>query len=376
VSSGRLGLAALYLGVNAPFVYKYVQRSGHDGLAACLAYAVFAIVLVGWGPVLSATLARRTRAAGFWILVAIAAAALLAIQSRFDPAAIRVTRAPAIEEWLSRLLSGRFPYASSTHPSSFPAWFLIAWPFRALGDVGWIQVAAFVAFAALCRSGSRDAPDRAWTAIALLLASPLFLYEVATRSELFANTTLVLAALLLVERARSLPGRIAAGVVTGIALSTRGIAGLVCAVLFPWIFRRRPGEGVVAGLIALATFAATLLPFVLWDPARFRSDGPFAIQSSYAPGWLLAALLATGVVVGARAASARAAWWSVALLLFAAVGSVFVYSIVTEGWNAVLLDDRFDISYFAFGQTAMLYAVARFGVESDRHGAASDPAHA
>lgn len=359
-------LAVLYIGANVPFVFKYVSRAGASGAAASFAYVVVAAALWFLAPAVARGIARRDpRGRAYWAMAVLSALALAAIMSRFDPAGIRVTRAPAIEAWLDRLLSGQFPYAADARPSSFPAWFLMALPFRLAGDVGWIQIAGFLGFAALCRDPARADASRAWAAMALLLASPLFLYEVATRSELFANTTLAVAVLAALEPPRTgWGGRIVAGLAAGIALSTRGIVGLAYAVFFPWRFRHEWRVGAVTALAAAVAFSATLLPFVLWDAPRFLRDGPFAIQLSYAPAWLVAALGGAGVVLGATSPSARRTWFAIAALLYAAIASVFLYSVVTEGWTNVLVGDGFDISYFAFGQTVLLFWLARFATAS------------
>jgi hypothetical protein len=364
----RIALAALYVGANVPFAFKYASRAGADGAIAAWVYAALALALWWGAPAVARATSRRDRRGRLYAGLAVAAAAALAVMMlRFDPGAIRVTRAPAIEQWLDRLLAGEFPYADDARPSSFPVWFLIALPFRLAGDVGWMQIAAFLAFAALCRRLAGLDPARAWTAMALLAASPLFLFEVATRSDLFANTTFVIAILLALEPDPSRPAaRWLAPVAAGIALSTRGIFALALAVLLPWRHRSRPAAGVAPAAIVAATFAATLVPFLLWDAGRFLGDGPLAIQLSYAPRWLVAALGVAGVALGATAPTARRAWLAVALLLYAAIACVFVYSVAAEGWRTVLLGDTFDISYFAFGQTALLAWLAQYEIGPDR----------
>src|SRR5206468_3426717 len=106
-------------------------------------------------------------------------------------------------------------------------------------------------------------------------------------------------------------------------------------------------------------FGATWLPFAIWDPERFARYGPFAIQASYAPWpWLVACGVLT-VILGLRSRSAEAAYGSVALVLFGLISALFLRAVFEHGWTNVLLHDRFDISYFAFAQTFLLYGLAR-----------------
>jgi len=170
----RLALAALYLTANLPFAFKYPQRAGGHGLLAAGLYAAFVTALWLAGPRLARACARRDRAGwGFAAVTAGAAIALALLMTRFDPEALRVTRYPAIREWLGHLFHGRFPYASGVLPSAFPVLFLVALPFHAIGDLGFLQIAAFAAFAWACRRAARAHPQTAWFALGLLLSAPL-----------------------------------------------------------------------------------------------------------------------------------------------------------------------------------------------------------
>jgi hypothetical protein len=366
----RFALAALYVAVNVPFAFKYPQRAGGHGLLAAASYVAFAAALWFAGPRLARAFARRDRSGrGFVAVAACAAIALALLMTRFDPEALRVTRYPAIREWLDHLLHGRFPYASAVLPSAFPVLFLIALPFQAIGDLGFLQIAAFGAFAWACHRAAREHPETAWFALGLLLAAPLFLYEVVTRSELFSNMTLVLLFLAGIEgkaRPVAAPWR---GVAAGLLLSTRGIVGLAYAVFLPWRFRADRRSGIVVAAWCAVTFVATLVPFILWDARRFAQFGPFAIQLSYIPTPLLAGVFAVAIGWGALARSALQAWLGIVWVLFGVIAALFAWSIALQGWTYVLVHDDFDISYFAFAHTFLIWVVARFGASAREPGA-------
>jgi hypothetical protein len=358
----RFALAALYIAVNLPFAYKYPQRAGGHGLLVAALYVAFAAALWLAGPRLARACARRDRGGRAFAIVAVAAAIALAlVMTRFDPAALRVTRYPAIRDWLDHLLHGRFPYASAVLPSSFPVLFLIALPFHLIGDLGFLQIAAFGAFAWACHRAARAHPETAWFALGLLLAAPLFLYEVVTRSELFSNMTLVLLLLAGLE-GRARPSAASwRGIAAGLLLSTRGIVGLAYAVFLPWRFRDDRRSGLVVAAWCAATFVATLVPFVLWDAHRFAQFGPFAIQLSYIPKPLLAAVFVVAIAWGGLARSALQAWLGIVWVLFGVIAALFVWSIALQGWTYILVQDDFDISYFAFAHTFLIWVVARYG---------------
>jgi hypothetical protein len=367
----RFALAALYVAVNVPFAFKYPQRAGGHGWLAATLYVAFAAALWLAGPRLARACARRDRSGrGFAAAAVLAGIALTLVMTRVDPESLRVTRYAAIHEWLGHLLHGRFPYASAVLPSSFPVLFLIALPFHALGDLGLLQIAAFGAFAWACRRAARAHPETAWFALGSLLAAPLFLYEVVTRSELFSNMTLVLVFLAGIEgeaRPAAAPWR---GIAAGLLLSTRGIVGLAYAVFLPWRFRDDRRTGVVVAVWCVIAFVATLVPFILWDAHRFVRYGPFAIQLSYIPKPLLAGAFATAVAWGGLARSARQAWLGIVWILFGVIAALFIGSVALQGWTYVLVQDDFDISYFAFAHTFLIWVVARFGAAAREPGPA------
>jgi hypothetical protein len=357
----RFALAVLYISVNLPFAFKYPQRAGGYGLLAAVLYVAFAAALWLAGPRLARACARRDRSGwGFAAVTACVAITLALVMTRFDPEALRVTRYPAIREWLDHLLHGRFPYASAVLPSSFPVLFLIALPFHAIGEAGFLQIAAFVAFAWACHRAARSHPETAWFALGLLLAAPLFLYEIVTRSELFSNMTLVLLLLSWLEgttRPAATPWR---GIAAGLLLSTRGIVGLAYAVFLPWRFREERRSGIVMAAWCLATFVATLVPFILWDAQRFARFGPFAIQLSYIPKPLLAGVFAAAIAWGSLARSVLQVWLGIVWILFGVIAALFGWSVALQGWTYVLVQENFDISYFAFAHTFLIWVVARF----------------
>jgi hypothetical protein len=357
-----LALPAFYVLLNLPFLAKYPVRAGVSPALAIGGYV--ALVAIVW--MLARALRARVSAARLspgmtFVAAVIVAVGLTVIMRRFDPDTIRVARYTALDQWITRLFAGEFPYASSAAPSSFPFMFVWAMPWYLLGDLGLLQIASWIAFAAVCAWSARDDQTRALGALLALLGSPLFLYEVVTRSELFSNMVLVLLVLVALERARGVRGLARLAVAAGLVLSTRGIVALAGAVALPFRFRREPLRGLAFVAIAGTVFAATLVPFLLWDRDAFLRHGPFSIQLSYAPRGLVLAALVLALALGWRARGPRGATLGIAFALAMPVAAVFLWSVATEGWRRVLLGDDFDISYFAFAHTFLSYAAARFG---------------
>lgn len=362
----RPALGVLCLLANAPVAYKYAVRYGAPAWGAVAASLALIALAVALGPRLDRRLTRSSRPLLAYGVVALAlAVAFVAAMKRFDPHTIRVARWLAIESWLGRFARGEYPYGSGELPSSFPFLFFIAWPFRALGDTGYLQIASFALFAVLCARARPGAGRPALRALLPLAVAPIFSYEVVTRSELFSNMTLVIALLAWLEHERSRPRgplrRAAAGIAAGLLLCTRGIVALIYALALTARFKREIPRGIEFAAVCLASCAAVVLPFVVWDPARFLRAGPFAIQMSYIPGWLLGAAFLAAVALGLRARDSEDVFPALAFLLFAVVGLLFATAVASAGWRPILLGDRFDISYLAFAHTFAVYSLARIG---------------
>jgi hypothetical protein len=151
------------------------------------------------------------------------------------------------------------------------------------------------------------------------------------------------------------------GGVGGLFLSTRGI---VLILLLPYaVFRFRDDilKGFVFMVGACTTFLFTVLPFALWDLETFKAFGPFSIQSSYIPVWMIGTALAVGGLYGLRVRFDRELYTGLAVLLWAVAFIPFLQAVVQEGWHATLLQDRFDIAYFCFCLPCLLLSMRSDG---------------
>jgi hypothetical protein len=341
----------LLAAVSAIFVAKYAVRLGAPGL---FSGALYFTVFVGSA---AAALQIASRSATLLksrsILIATCCLALLALIGILvlSPTS-RVGRLPAITVWLSDLLAGSFPYHAPNQPSGFPVLFVLALPAYLLGNSGLLEVAGVAFFGVALWKMARGGMRVSWVPFLLLLLLPSFYYEVAVRSELFFNMSLVLALVLFSEEwlAPEKKDRTMAAVAIlfGLALSTRAIVGLVYIVYVLWRFRGRPFRGAAFSLTVLMTFLITLVPFILWDSGLFLSNGPFSIQLGYLPPWIIVVFLVAAGAAGLLVRDRREMLFASGALLFSIVFIAFLFSVVESGLVATLSRDRFDIAYFVF----------------------------
>jgi hypothetical protein len=346
------------------FAMKYGARAGVSpgiALAAFLAFFAVHVAVARW---LSSRLPSGKKGAVIaWIGVAVYAAALFAVYSRVDPEHLNIDRWSALSRFWDAFAQGEYPYVRThlgSYISGFPGLFALAFPFWRIGDVGLLQFAALAAFAALALRVARDA-SRAAFVLLLLAGLPLFVYEVVVRSDLFSN--MVLAAWLL--HAGNRPGAFAgrrillAALAWGLVLSTRAVAILPLALAaFPLLKGRAPREVVLSGFVLAATFVATLAPFFLWSPDRFRDVNPYFVQSGAMPAWAVAVVLAFALWLGFRFRASPRLFAHAGGVLFVAVLASWVIKSFKLGWSAALWGNGFDISYFALPMPFLLLHLA------------------
>ena len=345
--------AVLLATVGAAFMLKYGARWTDGAAVLASAYAV------GYAALFMAL--RRVDAGSFrWLqerrlfLVALFAVVLGAgIVVEVVPEASRVGRLPALEEWIRRGMAGLFPWgtATETNPSGLPFLFMLALPFYALGNLGFLEVAGVLLFGLVVLRHTRRHGDR-WLQLGALLLLPPFYYELLVRSELFFNMALVPALFLLAERHLDVRRRdvrfVGLAVLFGLVLSTRAIVALPYAAYGAYRFRGHLRQGFLFLTLALLTFSGTLAPFIAWAPERFFTEGPFAVQGLYLhPSLAVFFALAAGMA-GWRAKDRSDVLFATGTLLFFVVVVAAGPAVATWGLPAVLAEDRFDVAYFIF----------------------------
>jgi hypothetical protein len=355
-------LSIIYILINTLFVWKYGREYLPGFKAAPLIYIVFCIVLI---KVISGRFFSRLNSVRYdpvyFGAVFFLALVLSAVMFHFDPESIRVGRYPALHDWITRILHGEFPYISSTRPSGFPFLFILTLPFYLIGDLGLFQIFGFLLFALIVFIKNRHGELNRTQSLLLLIFAPAFLYEIVVRSELFTNITIITAYLLFCERHMSrinTSAMIILGLLGGFLLSTRGIVLLIYLIFLKSLPTKSKTGRTVFILFLSTGFIITLTPFAVWDWGHFITFGPFAVQSSYAPWWIISIFIILAASIGFRTQSWNGAALAASVILFAAVLTAFGISVLRFDLPASVLHSKFDISYFSFALPFLLISMA------------------
>jgi len=327
----ELFVIVIYIFCNSLFVYKYISRiTIYPSIVLTLYIVCICLFIALIYGIIDFNVSAKSWNILYLIITIISAVCLAIVMLQFDPSTIKVGRYPAIQDWLSRLLQGEFPYSSETKPSGFPFLFALVFPFYLLGDSGLFQIFAFVIFSVLLYIRHNKDSFNSFRCILLLLASPMFLYEIVVRSELFSNMVIVILFLSIFnyfKRKTNLFSLVIFGLAGGFLLSTRGVVLLIYIIFFGYYFKeRKPVQAVTFTFSMAAGFLITLIPFMVWDKFYFLN-------------------------------SEKTLYFAAACTLFGVVLVSFLLMIYNTGWHGALIDSGFDISYFAFVLPFLLFSL-------------------
>ncbi len=365
ISTGNLARACIYIFMNILFVWKYASDyMPYPGISSLIYLVIIITVLYfalrDYEIIFSANVLNKI----YFSVVIISTCVLTVIMLQFDPAKIAVGRYPAMYEWITRLINSEFPYASGANPSGFPFLFMLAVPFYILGDIGFFQIFSFLVFAIIVHLGRTESNLSRFRIILLLMAAPIFLFEIVVRSDLFSNMVMIILYLTIFQlynRKREYISPILLGIAGGLLLSTRGVVFLIYIIFFLFAIRRDRFRYGLFILSMLAGFILTLAPYLIGDAKHFIESGPFAIQLSYIPVWVFILSVIASVTCGLSIKSLKGIYAAISVMLFGVVFIAFAISIINFGLTESVLGDRFDISYFSFALPFLLFSFETTG---------------
>lgn len=368
--TGKTGGLLVYLCINSLFILKYGLRVVPLSyvLAVLLLYCGFIAVLLRFSMLIALKTGRRLH-----LSVILCCLLLLVImQQMIDPYELQVDRWSAIHNFISSLLAGHYPYAAQTHlggyGSPFPVWQVFHIPFYLLGNVSLSFVVGVVVFLDAVRRvfGHR----RAFVAFLLLLASPAFVYEVAVRSDLMTNFLLSAAIILYCHHYRlSFSSHyVLISIIVGLMASTRLSAVIPFGIYFLNDFLKSGyRRQTLSVAIVLTLFAATFLPFLLWNGEMllFFEYNPFVLQSrqGHLTDFLLFVPLGLWLALSWRGNICRYALHT-ACFMVVLVAVTFMHNMyLNDSWNQ-LFESAYDITYFNMALPFLIIAIIPSDSES------------
>jgi hypothetical protein len=337
--------------IGALFVYKYSARKFNNSTFLSLIFILFYLSVI--------LLISKIRPDKFsflnkkvFIYFISVTSLFLLISIHFIPESSNVGRFPAINEWLTNLVNGRFPYNTVSKPSGFPVLFFLAFPFYLIGEPGYLELCGYLIFC-ICLYNYRKSKKILFIRLAMLFLMPAFFYEFLVRSELLFNMSLVVSLILLTEkylqRDKVDLKFIMLAVYFGLLLSTRIIIGSAFVIYLFYYFRQNLKNLFLYSVITILMFTLTVLPFIFWNSRSFFETGPFYIQFLHISLWLVAPVLFIILFISWVVSNKRELFFAFGLMFFIIITFALINFIYEFGIQYAIFGKYcFDISYYIF----------------------------
>jgi hypothetical protein len=236
-------------------------------------------------------------------------------------------------------------------PGPMPFYFMLALPFYFFGELGWFSVMGIILFFVFLKYSKTSKLNRT-TGLLLILCSIFYLWEVVSRSNIFLNSTLVLAVLYNILNIGKLDTKklLFIGLLIGLSISTRNVLIIPFVIAFVFLLKNyiiKPKQFILLGFTSVLTFALTFLPFIYNHFEGFKIMNPFLIQSSsLVPFEYTLLFILIAFITGLLCKSINDIYFFSGLILFISIVIYFLYHINLVGFKNTFFGSDADISYF------------------------------
>jgi hypothetical protein len=290
------------------------------------------------------------------------------IFTKINVSTLKVDRWSVITSFWDTFFEGKYPYYAKSHMNSYPGpmplYFLLAFPFYLLNELGYFSLLALPLLIYLLQK--MNIPSNYKLLILIFITtSTFYLWEVASRSNILTNSLLIIWVLTnFIEQKKSIGFYFYFNaILVGLLLSTRAIFILPYIIFFLYSLKKKEVKitsFLLYTLIASITFILTFLPFIIGYKDDFFTMNPFVIQSSFLiPSYYTILFILIAIVFSFLADTKNSLYYYSGLALFISIFIYAVYHCVVDGFNASYFEGKVDISYFIFSVPFFLFYLAR-----------------
>lgn len=283
---------------------------------------------------------------------------------------LNADRWSVISSFWDNYFAGEYVYYAKSHldnyPGPMPLYYVLALPFYFIGEMGYLSLLSFLPLFVIFKR-EKIAEQTLLLYLVLIFTSIFYLWEIATRSNIFLNASLVLASILFINNQIERRAKyfiLVCGVVIGLVLSTRNVFVIPFVVCFLYYIKSKKLtfiEILKIGLITVLTFSLTFVPFIVNHIDDFWVMNPFIIQSGVLmPTWLsfLAILLSFSSYFFVQN-KMHVIFYS-GVFLFITIFLHFIFHIHRSGFIYTLYENQADVSYFIFCLPFFMYYFLKY----------------
>lgn len=277
---------------------------------------------------------------------------------------LNVDRWSVITSFWDNYFAGKYVYFALSHmnnyPGPMPFYYVVALPFYLLGELGYLSIIGLLAFILLLKVLNKPLPTQ--TAYFIIIAtSPFLLWEIVGRSNIFFNSTLILISIVYFFKTIEKKNLLWNGIIIGLLLSTRNVYAIPYVVVFLFALKNRDisiKNTIIIGIIAMLTFAATFLPFVIGHFDDFLKMNPFIIQSSYLmPFEFSFACIILSFLSYFIVKTRHDVYFYSAIILFITIALHFLWMSMQHGMYDAFYNSKADISYYILCVPFLLFHI-------------------
>ena len=363
MKNNRLIPIFLYLFINFLFAFKYINRVSNFALLSALIYSTIIVLIIILFNYLPNEYFTNLL---FYIFTILFSICILIIFQQIKVESLNVDRWSMIQSFWDRLLNWEFPYIPTSFftntPGPFPFYFLIAFPFYLLGEIGYLSLLGYILLIIFIRINFSD--NKTVFLLSLMSSiSPAFLWELTVRSTLVINMVIILFYLYWVEQKyiNNSWAHILTGLCAGLLISTRGIVVIPLLIYFSYkmIKNHEWRNTFIIGSAAILGFFITILPLLIWDFEGFIKYNPITLQANFIDTSILICLIIVSMVSGLFIKNFNYFCLVTGIVVFSAILIPFINAIQITGWKNVVLYNGFDISYFLLSFPFLIISIPK-----------------
>lgn len=348
----RFLAASLFVAINILFYFKYLYR---------VSFAVAIMSVVGYLVFLGALscLYKKKKLVfpvWFWTFLLILLTVGSGIVLHLIPKeSLNVDRWEMIQIFWDATSNGIYPYgvhgATGNYPGPMPFYFVLAYPFYRIGEIGWMTVVGiWITFFYFKKR--LDSNNLGLSMLLVLSSLPLY-WEIVARSTVFINSVLFA---LYFFSLRRLPdctkwGFYGWALLGGVLFSTRNVFVLPLIIWGMYVyFKKRLGfiRLMKWGGCFILAFILTFVPFYCMDSHTFMRLNPFVIQGNVLlPFFWVACFVGVAFVIPFFCKRYSDVNFYSGILLFITITGHVICAFCDNGIDAYLRAGA-DISYYLF----------------------------
>ncbi len=353
----------ILLFVNSLFAVKYVSRAFDYGILLSIAYLFFQIFIFY-------SYERFSVKQKNVMLLYVLPLSFLIIHiigfHYINVDSLHVDRWSVIMGFWDNFLNGIYPYypagLNANPPGPMPFYFVLAFPFYLIGEIGYYSILGFVLFYLFIRKHVKETKYQ-YLLISIAAISLSINWEIAVRSTIFINAVLFLIFFVYAEKAdlNNTKHLILMSIISGLLLSTRSIFIISMILFVLYLIKTEKityANSIIYTIISIVFYLLPLAFFALIYPEDFWKINPLIVQSDFLiPSGYIILFIAIAFGFGFLCNSRYCFFMNIGLCLFISIFIYFVYHIFDSGFTLAYFGSRADISYFIFCLPFLLYSL-------------------